>query len=217
VKDIKLAPEGFDYRYRIASFAVLYYDFDLNHTKCEQPTIEICGIRKDEFLSGTEILQKIEAIGKLLSCKSMFVEDKSTIDILCDNEIIKVPLALLSISIDACTWYNKHGFFETNYKEHYEHHSRFIEQPLRDLFALFNPSCKIYTQYIERGFHLENEYVKPFLDLSMKMFFADVKQRMKTGCIEPNLLDMIILLLNDANEIGVLQYSEYDSFVKSVK
>jgi len=56
--------------------------------------------------------------------------------------------------------------------------------------------------------------VKSFLDLPMKIFFADVKKQMKSRCIEPNLLDMIILLLNDANEIGLLQYSEYDSFIK---
>ena len=216
VKDIELMPEGFDYSYRIASFAVIYYDFDLNLTRCEQPTIEICGIRKDDFFSGTEIVQKIESIGKMISCKSLFLDDKSNIDIdiSSNNEIVKVPLALLSISIDARTWYNKLGYYEKNYEEHYVYHSKFIEQPLRNIFSAFDPSYKIFIHYIERGFHLENEYVKSFLDLPMKIFFADVKKQMKSRCIEPILLDMIILLLNDANEIGLLQYSEYDSFVK---
>jgi len=218
-KDAKFTPDGHDYRYRIASFIVLYYNFDLALAKCEQPTIEICSIKKDKFFSGTEIVQKIESIGKKLSCTSLFLNDKSTIDISIssNNALVSVPLALLSICINGCTWYNKLGYFEKDYDKNYEYHSKFIEQPLRDLFNSFDPSCKIYTQYIEREFHCKNSIVKRFLYRPIKEFFAYIKEGLKSGYVLPIVLDMVILLLNDADKLGILKYSEYDYFIKNVE
>jgi hypothetical protein len=213
-KKAKLAPEGLDYKYRVASFAVFYYDFDLALAKCERPTIEICNITKDKFFSGTEIVQKIESIGKKLSCTSLFLNDKSTIDILSNNALVSVPLALLSICIDARTWYNKLGYYEKNYEEHYKYHSELIERLLYYLFNSFDSSYKIYTHYIGREFHCENSIVKRFLYRPIKEFFAYIKEGLRSGYVPSIVLDMIILLLNDANARGILKYSEYDDFVK---
>ena len=84
-------------------------------------------------LSGGEILERIELFANHINSKYIYLDDKSTLKI----GDVEINFAILYILSNGYSWYNKFGFYQTNYILEKKKWNRIREMTFRECKSLF--------------------------------------------------------------------------------